>query len=295
VITYSLVDPSLAGQLVVEPEAEQDAHLPIRIANPQSIEQSVLRPSLLGSLLSAVRSNLRQRERVHLFELARTWQHGSVDAGRVPDERRHVGVAMVGPRLPRDWSASDDNVDFFDLKGVLDALCGTFRVPVTYAPGSHPSLHPGRTAELCADGQRLGILGQLHPAIAERFDLETTSVFVAELDFERLLQAAEPLLTVQTPSRFPAADRDIAIIVDEDTPHADVEAAIREAAGQLLESVQLFDVYRGENIPPGRKSLAFALRYRAADHTLEEDEVSGVHARVEQALRLRFRAEVRGR
>jgi phenylalanyl-tRNA synthetase beta chain len=292
VITYSLVDPALAGQLTTV--ADHDAHPPIRIANPQSIEQSVLRPSLLGSLLNALRSNLRQRDRVLLYELARTW-HGSVEDGQLPDERRHVGVAMVGPRMSRHWSGSEGNVDFFDLKGVLDGLCGAFRVPVSYMQGKHPSLHPGRTAELRADGQRLGILGQLHPAIAERFDLGNTSVFVAELDFERLVQAAEPLLTVQTPARFPSADRDVAIIVDEDTPHAEVEQAIREVAGPLLESVQLFDVYRGESIPTGRKSLAFALRYRAADRTLEDDEVSRAHAQVEQALRLRFRAEVRGR
>ena len=142
------------------------------------------------------------------------------------------------------------------MKGVVDTLCGAFRVPVTYVPSRHPSLHPGRTAEVHAAGQRVGVLGQLHPAVAARFDLDATSVLVAELDFERLLQAREPLLTVQTPSRFPPADRDIAIVVDEDTPHADVEAAIREAAGPLLENVQLFDVYRGRSIPEGRKSLA---------------------------------------
>jgi phenylalanyl-tRNA synthetase beta chain len=100
---------------------------------------------------------------------------------------------------------------------------------------------------------------------------------------------------VLTPSRFPSADRDIAIAIDEATPHAEVESAIRDAAGPLLESVQLFDVYRGEPIPAGRKSLAFALRYRAADRTLEDDEVSTTHAGVEAALGARFGAEVRGR
>jgi phenylalanyl-tRNA synthetase beta chain len=139
------------------------------------------------------------------------------------------------------------------------------------------------------------VLGQLHPTIAERFDVEGAPVFVAELDFERLLEVAQPLLGVQSPSRFPPADRDIAIVVDEATPHTEVEAAIREAAGPLLESVQLFDVYRGESIPAGRKSLAFSLRYRAADRTLDDEEVSAIHARVEAALRARLGAEVRGR
>ena len=302
VITYSLIDPGLAAQISVEPEANGVTAVPISVANPISVEQSVLRPSLLGSLLQAARSNLRQSDRILIYELARTW-HGPLIP--LPDERRHVGIVMLGPRSPRHFkimddstsnrSSSEENLDYFDLKGVVDTLFGAFRAPATYVPSRHPSLHPGRTAEVHAAGQRVGVLGQLHPAVAERFDLETTSVLVAELDFERLLQAREPLLTVQTPSRFPPADRDIAIVVDEDTPHADVEAAIREAAGQLLESVQLFDVYRGRSIPEGRKSMAFSLRYRARDRTLEEDEVAAVHARVEEALRTRFRADVRGR
>jgi phenylalanyl-tRNA synthetase beta chain len=180
---------------------------------------------------------------------------------------------------------------------MVEALCETFRVPVSFTPARHPSMHPGRTAEVCSGQKRLGVLGQLHPTIAERFDLETagSDVFVAELDFDDLLAAREPLLTVQTPSRFPPSDRDIAIVVDEATPQAEVAAAIREAAGALLESVELFDVYRGESIPAGRKSLAFALRYRAADRTLDDDEVSAAHAGVEGALRARFNAEVRGR
>jgi phenylalanyl-tRNA synthetase beta chain len=290
VITFSLVSPTLANELAVEPE--RDAHAPMRIANAQSVEHSVLRPSLLGSLLFALRSNIRQRDRVLLYELARTW-HGSLDA--LPEERRHVGLAMVGPRNPSHWLTGDDTLDFFDLKGVVDALCATFRARVGYQPSRHPSLHPGRTAEVCAGDQRLGVLGQLHPTVAERFDLEGTPIFVAELDFERLLQVAQPLRGVQTPSRFPPADRDIAIVIDEVTPHAEVEAAIREAAGPLLETVQLFDVYRGESIPAGRKSVAFSLRYRAGERTLEDDEVSAIHGRVEAALASRFGAEVRGR
>ena len=191
--------------------------------------------------------------------------------------------------------AKELSKQFFDLKGMVDALCSAFRVPVSYEPSGRSSLHPGRTADICVGGQRLGVLGQLHPTIAERFDLEGAVIFVAELDFERLLKVARPLQGVQTPSRFPPADRDIAIVIDERTPHAEVEAAIQAAAGSLLESVQLFDVYRGESIPAGRKSLAFALRYRASERTLGDDEVSAVHARIEAALGDSFGAEVRGR
>jgi phenylalanyl-tRNA synthetase beta chain len=202
---------------------------------------------------------------------------------------------MVGPRNPRHWASPEGELDFFDAKGVVDALCSAFRVAVSYKPGHHPSLHPGRTSALYVAGQPLGVLGQLHPAVAERLDFIGAPVFLAELDFDRLVQAAQPMLNVQTPSRFPSADRDISFYIDESTPHAELEATIREAAGELLEDVQLFDVFRGGAVPPGRQSLAFALRYRALDRTLEDDEVTATHARVEEALRTRFGAEVRGR
>jgi phenylalanyl-tRNA synthetase beta chain len=259
-----------------------------------SSEASVLRTSLLGSLLGALRSNLRQRPRVLLFELARTW-HGKLDP--LPDERRHIGIAIVGPREPLSWSGESPLLDFFDLKGMVDCVCRALWVEPSYVPARHPSLHPGRTAEVCAGEKRLGVLGQLHPQVAERFDLDSArgNVFVAELDFEQLLEVSSPLQTAVTPSRFPPVDRDIAIVVDEDVPHAQVIAAIREAGGPLLERGELFDVYRGEPIPSGRKSLAFALRYRAPDRTLDDEEVSVVHLRIEDALRTRFRGEVRGR
>lgn len=297
VITYSLVDPSLVGQLSATGDhADREA---IRIANPQSMELSELRPSLLGSLLQALRSNLRQRDRVMLFELARTWrarpENGSAEPS--PQERRHVGIAMVGPRTPRHWATPQANVDFFDAKGIVDALCAAFGVTVEYALGRHASLHPGRTAEMRIAGRPAGVLGQLHPTIAERFDLSPTGVpvIVAELDFDQMVQARQPLENVRTPSRFPPADRDISFFIDESTPHAELLSAIREAAGELLERVELFDVFRGGAVPEGHQSLAFSLRYRAPDRTLEDDEVSAVHARVEEALQRRFAAEVRGR
>jgi len=269
-----------------------DGETPISIANPQSTEASVLRTSLLGSLLAPLRTNLRQRERVLLFELARTWR-GELQP--LPDERRHVGIVMTGPRTEPHWSGAPAALDFYDLKGVVTSLCDTFNVHPTYIPARHPSLHPGRTADILTGGLRFGVMGELHPTVAERFDLQGHTILAAELDFELLLRAGHELSSVVTPSRFPPSDRDVAIVVDAATPHAEVEAAIREAAQPLLESVRLFDIYTGAPIEPGRKSLAYSLRYRASDRTLEDDEVTTAHARVEEALRTRFRGEVRGR
>jgi phenylalanyl-tRNA synthetase beta chain len=309
VITYSLVDPAQVAKLDADApwpptetgswgvhETVGGANGLMPVANPMSAEQSLLRPTLLGSLLDAVRANLRHRARVLLFELARTWR-GPLGrrADGLPDERRHVAIALVGPRAAAHWSASPDNLDFFDLKGVVDALCAAFSVRPAYLPARHATLHPGRTARVGAADHDLGVLGQVHPRVAERFDLEDRAVLVAELDFERLLQARRPLEKAAAPPRFPPAERDIALVVDEAVAHAPLAAAIREAGAPLLTQARLFDVYQGAPIPPGRKSLAYALTYQAPDRTLADDEVASVHACVEEAVRRRFGAAIRGR
>ena len=177
----------------------------------------------------------------------------------------------------------------------MDALCAAFGVRPAYAPARHATLHPGRAARVGDAARELGVLGHVHPRVAERFDLEGRAVLVAELDFERLLQARTPLEKAVAPPRFPPAERDIAIVVDEAVAHAALEAAIREAGAPLLARARLFDVYQGAPIPPGRKSLAYALTYQAPDRTLEDDEVASVYTRVEEAVRRRFSAEIRGR
>lgn len=299
VITYSLVDPSLPTRLDADatwPVAERSsAKSVLALANPMSVEQSVLRHTLLGGLLEVLGTHLKHRERVLVFELGRTW-HGKLDP--LPSERRHVGVALCGPRETAHWSpgSGSEPLDFFDLKGVLDRLAELFGVVAVCASTSHPALHPGRSASVSVDGALLGFAGQLHPRVAERFDLPTHQpVLVAELSFDQLLQAQRTLEKVVTPSRFPPAERDVAAVVDESVSHTIVQAAIVDAAGPLLASVRLFDVYRGEPIPAGRKSLAFALVFQAGDRTLDDAEVAGAHGAVEDALRNRLGAEIRGR
>jgi phenylalanyl-tRNA synthetase beta chain len=264
VITYSLVDPGLLEDLRANPEdSAPTAPPPLRVANPQSPELSALRSSLLGSLLMALRNQLRQRERAALFEIARTWR--AADGGET-EERRKLGIVLAGPRTPRHWSVREPQpLDFFDLKGAVEAVCSAFGLEPTWAPSEHPSLHPGRTAEVCLGDRQLGIAGQLHPLVAERLGLDQGApVQFAELDFETLLASQRPKPTppVLPPSRFPPADRDISFVVPEAQNHAELERAIREAAGTLLEQIILFDVYQGAGISAGRKSLAYALRYR---------------------------------
>jgi phenylalanyl-tRNA synthetase beta chain len=298
VINYSLVEPALAAKM--DPTAEWPTQTPpadqLRTANPMSVDQSVLRPSLLGSLLETLRNGLKQRERVLVFELARTWQ-GSFDATQrqLPDERRKVALALTGPRATQGWEPAAEPLDFYDLKGFVDQLGATFRLNLSYDEGKHASFHPGRTARVLVDGYQIGIIGQLHPKIAERFDLEGRQVLAGELDFEKILAHQRKLEKVRTPSRYPAAQRDLAVVLDEEIPHGQVHDVIRDAAGELLQALGLFDVYRGDPIPAGKKSLAFSLTYQADDRTLEDAEVAKLHASVEQSVVESFAGEIRGR
>ncbi len=294
VMTYSLVDEQASARL--DSGAPYPAPVPpapgIRLANPLSMELSTLRTTLLGSLLETVRSNLRHTSRVAIFELARVYLP---PLDPLPTEQHRLALALTGPRRPTSWSEREEPFDFFDLKGAVEAALSALGLrDVAWRPETHPTLHPGQAAVLEWQGQRVGIAGQVHPVVAERFELDS-AVFVAELDFELLAQVANETPPIVTPPRFPGVDMDIAAVVDDTTSHAAVVEAIRAAGAPLLESVRLFDVYRGEPIPPGKKSLAYSLTYRAPDRTLTEAEASEVHQRIEQRLRDQFNAQIRGK
>lgn len=285
VITYSLADTKTAGL-----GADEGAML-LQVANPQSADLTTLRGSLLGGLLETLVRTLRYRERGLLFELGRTW-NGPLDP--LPREWRSIGIVGSGHGVQRGWWGASEPLDFFDVKGTVETLCAELRVPVEYAIASSPFLHPGRAATVAAEGVVLGRFGELHPSLAEELGLEGRRVVVAEIDFDQLAALRQPLGRVATPSRFPYAERDVSAIVDESASHAAVEQAIRQAGEPLLQDARLMDVYRGQGIGEGRKSLLFRLHYQALDRTLDEAEVSAAHGRVEDELRRRYGAEIRG-
>jgi len=294
VMTYSGVEPSAHARLVPETESGRQAFPagPL-ISNPLSSEQSMLRTTLLPSLLATLRANLRHSARVPVFELARVYLP---PLQPLPTEVRRLALAMTGPRRPAGWDDQPPPFDFFDLKGALEAAFEALGLRgVTWSASDHPSLHPGQAAELAYLAQSLGFAGQLHPAVAERFELEDHAVYVAELDFESLARLADATPPVAAPPRLPGVEMDISVVVGEAIRHADLSAAIRAAGAPLLESVHLFDVYRGAPIPTGTKSLAYALTYRDPDRTLTETEADEVHRRIEQTLRHNFGAQIRGR
>jgi phenylalanyl-tRNA synthetase beta chain len=253
----------------------------LRLANPLSEDQSVMRPLLLPGLLDAAARNAAyDRPDVSYFESAHVYRMaGPLDSpggegsprGAVPAaERHHVGVLVPG--------------DFFAAKGLLEGLMESIRIPFDVEPGERPFLHPGRAASvLVGDERKVGWIGELHPLVAREWDLEGGTAF--ELDAEALAEvAAEASPGYRAVSTFPAVVQDIAVVVADAVPAADVLAAVQESAGELLDRLRVFDVYRGEQVGEGNKSLALRLEFRAPDRTLTDEEIAAVRSRVEAAL-----------
>ncbi len=254
----------------------------VRIRNPlggEAVLRSFLLPSLLENLL--LNENRGSRD-IKLFEIARVFRAQPGTAG--PVEGRVAGILAAGGRFFPWWGVASGTVDFYDLKGVLQALERVVGLSATLRGGREiPYLHPGRQAEVMFGRQVLGWIGELHPEVVRIFDLKTDAVAM-EVDLDLLDRHRKPAARYTPLPRYPAVFRDVAVVLQETVPAGQVEAAIRRTGGALVERVDLFDVYRGEPVPQGKKSLAFSIQYRAADRTLTDEEVAAIHGRIVQTL-----------
>ena len=270
----------------------------VTLANPIAADKVVMRHTLLAGLLDIAAENARHTTRQRLFEVGNVYL--PVNRHILPEEPRHLGILMMGPRDLPDWQGDHrtGHVDFFDLKGVVETLLRDLRISgkIDFRPVEHSTFHPGRVAALTIDGHAVGVLGEIHPLVREAygFGLDLSlPILGAEFDLETLLANVTAIREIDPVPTQPAVYQDIALIVDEQTPAADVYAAIVEAGGDLLESATLFDVYRGDPIPAGKKSLAYSLVYRAPDRTLKDEEVAKVHERIAKAAQKRLGATLR--
>jgi phenylalanyl-tRNA synthetase beta chain len=267
---------------------------PLAVLNPLSSEAGELRRSPLSGLIRVLRTNLeRGATFVGVFELGKGY---GVDAAGARREPRAVAILLAGAWPPRGVERSGPAVDFFDLKGVVGNLLaglGCEETAVRWEPTAEVGfLHPGKAAAVRLGGRTVGVAGGLHPEVAERFDL-AGDVWIAELDFAEVAHYV-PRRSIPRPvPRFPAVTRDIAAIVDEAFLADAIVQEVRAFDDPRIESVRLFDCYRGAPVAAGRKSLAFTIAYRAADRTLTDDEVNVLHARLREHLRQRFALELR--
>ncbi|HED03210.1 MAG TPA: phenylalanine--tRNA ligase subunit beta, partial [Candidatus Fraserbacteria bacterium] len=294
VINYSLSNPEVEARLYPEGQAPDEGQY-IRLANPLSSERGFLRRNLLAQLLQTVAANRRHRSRVLLFEIGRVYLPDQQAPDSLPDEPRRLALALSGARRAPSWNQKSEELDFFDLKGIITELLSRLGLEDTsFVPLSAWPFHPRRGAELRSGQQPVGRLGELHPEVAQRFGLKERTL-LGELDLEALLAQSRRQPRGYRPSpRFPAIEQDLAIVLPEKIPAAQVSELIRQAGGPLLAEVHLFDVYQGEQVPEGQRSLAYSLRYRAPDRTLTDAEVQKIHARIGQALTRELGAVVRG-
>jgi phenylalanyl-tRNA synthetase beta chain len=283
-ITYSLTDPTLA------------AANRVMLKNPISPERSVLRTSLRPELCIVAQRNLESNADVAIFEIGPVFVP---TGGTLPDEPRRLAIVLAGKPAPATWSMTSAAVDydFFDLKGIVEMLLAASHV--SGARFNHAAgidwLHPAQSASVAIGDAVLGHFGALHPRAAAAAGLAGKTVFIAEFDVDAIQSVLPPRWAYRPFSTFPAAKRDVAVIVPMDLPAETVLAEIRMGGGDLLADVELFDVYVGETIPAGTKSLAVAISYQAADRTLGDKEIIKAHEKIENRLRHVLKAQIRGK
>jgi len=295
VVTYSLTNlPNEAGLDPAKTAADLRADTYVTLANPLSQDRSVMRHSLLAPALETAAANLRYRDRVEIFEVGKVFL---LEPGaELPEEPLRLSLVMTGPRDRRHWLAAEGPaLDIFDLKGVVETLLSRLHVgDAAYEPAEHPAFQPGRTARLRLGDADIGHLGEVHPAVRDAYGLPEQRVAAAELDLEALLAQVPEAWFIEGVSAYPAVLQDLAVVVDEEVPAAEVEAFIAKTGGFLLKDVQLFDVYRGDPVPEGKKSLAYALTFQAPDKTLRDDIVAKQVKRIVGRLKKEMGAELRG-
>lgn len=278
-MTFSFISARSIAMLGL-PQEDRRNH-PLMLRNPLGEDTACMRTTLLCGLLKTLATNIKNgNENGRLYELGSIFDAEQKTAEGLPTERPALAIGMYG------------DADFYAIRGVVEALCRENGVAYTIAPCDEPYLHPGRRAQLQADGETLAVLGEVHPDAAERFDL-SGRVYVAQVNLPVLFSHSVAMDTVKSIARFPAVTRDIALVMAESQQVGPLMQAIREGCGALLEDVRMFDVFRGIQIGAGNKSVAFSLTYRAPDHTLTEEEINRLTDKALKISQTQFGAVLR--
>ncbi len=311
-LNYPFIGEQVLEQLGVEPSDPR--RRTVRLVNPLSDEEPALRTTLLPGLLGALRRNDgRGSHDLALFETGLVFhptgeepappkltaarrpadqEIAALDAA-LPHQPRHVAVVLAGAREPSGWWGAGHPADWADAVEAARTVAREAGAELTVRQGQSAPWHPGRCAALYAGDELLGHAGELHPRATKALGLPDRTCAM-ELDLDRLERAGDGALRAPRVSTFPVATQDVALVVDEGVPSGDVERALRDGAGRLLESLRLFDVFTGEQIGAGKKSLAYALRFRAADRTLTAEEASAARAAAVEAAARHTGAVLRG-
>jgi len=273
VITYSLTSLEALNKLLPEPHPLEP--VPLRVANPMTAEQEHLRPNLRTNLLAALSANRRHEDGgIRLFELGKVYLPRPKE---LPDEPEMLCGILNGSRLETSWQGGDDSFDFYDAKGVVEGLLSQLGVAASFAASRDESLHPVKQAAIVIAGNKLGVVGELHPKVSSAFEIPR-AVYLFEIDLTSLLPFTLGHKMFQPVSRFPAIVRDIALVVDAGVTHQRVTGII--SSFPLVKQVSIFDVYAGDQVPPGKKSLAYRITFQSPTYTLTDEEVNKVQQQI---------------
>lgn len=286
-VTYSLTSEEKAAQFALE---KRDF---IRLAMPMSEDRSILRLSIMPQLLEVLKYNsARQNDSLAVYETGAVFLANGNEV--LPEEQEQLAGAITGLWHSHSWQGEKKAVDFYVLKGILEGLFAKLGLTenVTYVQAKVDNMHPGRTAEIHLNGVRIGFVGQVHPTMQKELDLKDTYVF--ELSLKAVLEEATAALRYEAIPRFPSITRDIALVVDKETVSGVLKDIIQSAGGKLLKEVNVFDLYEGERMEEGKKSIAYSLKYMDPERTLTDEEVTKVHTQVLEALKNQAGAVLRG-
>ena len=291
IINYSFSSPEAADKLTLE---ESDPRrFAIKLANPLVEEHSVMRTTLLPNILEAVAHNLSFRSLdLKLFEIRRIYIPQTGDD--MPYEPLCIAGALTGAREPLGWCHAAGLVDFFDAKGIVESLLEHLRITGAkwIADASEPYYHPGKSCGIFIGRDRIGSAGEIHPAVQENFALEKL-VYTFELDFEKLIKYSRNQLSVFALSRYPDSSRDIAMLALEQTTAEQILECVKSVRAPEIEEANIFDVYRGDAIPEGHKSVAIRIRYRSFEKTLLDDEIEAIHGKIIATLVNKLNVSIR--
>lgn len=293
VITYRLTTPEREAKLLSSGPADDRSY--VTLANYVSADRVAMRHSLLASVAEIAADNSRHAKRISIFEVGKVYLPN--EERDLPTENSRLALVMTGERGKQSWQdgTAPTTYDFYDIKGVVEDLVGSLNIQnFKMAVGEHPTFRPGRTAKLMLNDRMLGWMGELHPLVVESLEIRTDHpVLAAEIDLDILLKKLKDARKFDPPSPYPAVEEDLAVIVDSNTSAADVEAAIRKAGGFLLKSADLFDLYEGDSIPAGKRSLAFHLTFQAPDKTLKDKIVAKLRNKIIGGLKHKLGATIR--
>ncbi|MDU4962246.1 MAG: phenylalanine--tRNA ligase subunit beta [Sporomusaceae bacterium] len=290
-ISLSFMHPATLDKLNVAADSELRRAIPV--LNPITDEFPVLRTTLLGGLLQAVALNLsRKNENLQLYELGAVYLPSELPLTELPQEPLQLAAVMLGRRENEGWCQLAEPVDFFDAKGAVEQLLFSLGIACGVAGGEHYAMHPGKTAIFSCNGQVVATVGELHPQVLEAYGFNR-KLYVLELDMEAVAANASLIGSYRSLPRFPAISRDLAVVLDAGIGAERVETEILASGGPLLQEVRLFDVYTGEQVPAGMRSLAFTLTFRAADRTLTDEEVEGYNKTIVDRLASELSAKLR--